>query len=142
MRPAPVGHILPGRAAVIRWSARYSVSAGSAFLLRPSSALLDTQSPGPTAKRGNRCRRSPARSVGAEEFDNYAMCLDGPALPGDPFRHVTTGFLPFRKISSRLRCERIVARTPTAHALARAIGKAAGQFDAVNSDHVQPNISP
>lgn len=29
---------------------------------------------------------------------------------------------------------------PTAHALARVIGKAAAQFDAVNPDHVQPNI--
>jgi hypothetical protein len=29
---------------------------------------------------------------------------------------------------------------PTAHALARAIGKAAAQFDAVNPDHLLPNI--
>jgi large subunit ribosomal protein L30 len=29
---------------------------------------------------------------------------------------------------------------PTAHALARAIGKAAAQFDSVNPDHAQPNI--
>jgi hypothetical protein len=29
---------------------------------------------------------------------------------------------------------------PTAHALARVIGKAAAQFDAVNPDHAQPNI--
>lgn len=29
---------------------------------------------------------------------------------------------------------------PAAHALARVIGKAAAQFDAVNLDHVQPNI--
>lgn len=29
---------------------------------------------------------------------------------------------------------------PTAHALARVIGKAAAQFNAVNPDHVQPNI--